>query len=364
MSKIGRNELCWCGSGKKYKKCHLNRENEAKKNIYEIKNNFKTIFNEPACMAPNEIKNECSEKIIKAHTISKSSNLKYIAENGHVWHLSLDSDERKIDIIKDNIGINKASTLKCFCSKHDKELFSEIEDKAFSFSDKQIFLLTYRSLCAELYKKNLSKKHMVKSKEYDSGFNVAEQLNFQIFLKNIIYAEELGVRDLIDEKECYDCMLINEQFDDIRYYCIIFEKPLDIYCSGGFVPTIDFNNNSLANLYDEDKIFYRIFINIIKVKDNGVVIFSWHKNQDQYCLALIKSLIAIPDIDKPAALLCLFFKTLENIFFSDSWWSSLSTQKHTLLKEYFKTFLVDNLQDYSKLKEFVDWKIIKSLNKF
>jgi len=20
---IGRNELCWCGSGKKYKKCHL-----------------------------------------------------------------------------------------------------------------------------------------------------------------------------------------------------------------------------------------------------------------------------------------------------------------------------------------------------
>lgn len=26
--KIGRNEPCWCGSGKKYKRCHL-REDEA-----------------------------------------------------------------------------------------------------------------------------------------------------------------------------------------------------------------------------------------------------------------------------------------------------------------------------------------------
>ncbi|HJH15504.1 MAG TPA: SEC-C domain-containing protein, partial [Bilophila wadsworthia] len=25
--KIGRNDLCWCGSGKKYKKCHLYRIN-------------------------------------------------------------------------------------------------------------------------------------------------------------------------------------------------------------------------------------------------------------------------------------------------------------------------------------------------
>jgi uncharacterized protein YecA (UPF0149 family) len=24
----GRNELCWCGSGKKYKKCHLPQDEE------------------------------------------------------------------------------------------------------------------------------------------------------------------------------------------------------------------------------------------------------------------------------------------------------------------------------------------------
>ena len=27
--KLGRNEPCWCGSGKKYKKCHLNEDQQA-----------------------------------------------------------------------------------------------------------------------------------------------------------------------------------------------------------------------------------------------------------------------------------------------------------------------------------------------
>ena len=27
--KIGRNDPCWCGSGKKYKKCHLGKDTPA-----------------------------------------------------------------------------------------------------------------------------------------------------------------------------------------------------------------------------------------------------------------------------------------------------------------------------------------------
>ena len=28
MEKLGRNEPCWCGSGKKYKKCHEEFDNK------------------------------------------------------------------------------------------------------------------------------------------------------------------------------------------------------------------------------------------------------------------------------------------------------------------------------------------------
>jgi SEC-C motif len=34
--KLGRNEPCWCGSGKKYKKCHLDRENQPPVHPWEV----------------------------------------------------------------------------------------------------------------------------------------------------------------------------------------------------------------------------------------------------------------------------------------------------------------------------------------
>lgn len=29
---LGRNDLCWCGSGKKYKKCHLEEDERKRSN--------------------------------------------------------------------------------------------------------------------------------------------------------------------------------------------------------------------------------------------------------------------------------------------------------------------------------------------
>ena len=28
---LGRNDLCWCGSGKKYKRCHLDKDETARR---------------------------------------------------------------------------------------------------------------------------------------------------------------------------------------------------------------------------------------------------------------------------------------------------------------------------------------------
>jgi len=42
--KLGRNESCWCGSGKKFKKCHLNREHEPMPTFEEGKKLYKSLF--------------------------------------------------------------------------------------------------------------------------------------------------------------------------------------------------------------------------------------------------------------------------------------------------------------------------------
>lgn len=30
-SELGRNDLCWCGSGKKYKRCHMGKDDYKKR---------------------------------------------------------------------------------------------------------------------------------------------------------------------------------------------------------------------------------------------------------------------------------------------------------------------------------------------
>ncbi|MDX8519001.1 SEC-C metal-binding domain-containing protein [Mesorhizobium dulcispinae] len=35
MKGLGRNDPCWCGSGQKYKKCHLNRSLQEKGNPWD-----------------------------------------------------------------------------------------------------------------------------------------------------------------------------------------------------------------------------------------------------------------------------------------------------------------------------------------
>ncbi len=37
IPKVGRNELCWCGSGKKYKKCHMESDMTKRSHILASK---------------------------------------------------------------------------------------------------------------------------------------------------------------------------------------------------------------------------------------------------------------------------------------------------------------------------------------
>ncbi len=160
--KLGRNDLCWCGSGKKFKKCHLNRERQPPENPFEA---FKKTFafnRKQVCLHP-EAPKECSEKVIRAHTIQRGSSLKRIAEDGHVFGFAYDL--KALDLNKGNIGIkrvgiNQASTFSGFCGHHDNLTFAPVENEPFTATDEQCFLLGYRAMCRELYQKQTALESM------------------------------------------------------------------------------------------------------------------------------------------------------------------------------------------------------------
>jgi hypothetical protein len=52
-NKIGRNDPCWCRSGKKYKHCHKDRASQARPNPYEFAAQMQKLFTEGRCLHPD-----------------------------------------------------------------------------------------------------------------------------------------------------------------------------------------------------------------------------------------------------------------------------------------------------------------------
>ena len=355
-----RNKSCPCGSGKKYKKCHGSPDFKPL-NIYEIDNYFRINYTRKICMAPEKLKKNCSRRIIKAHTISKSNNLKKIAKDSHVYGfkksiLFLDKNNGIFPIEK--IGINKASVLNNFCSKHDKELFSVIEDNEMLFSNEQIFKLAYRSICNELYLKRASVNNQ---KNINEKIPLYILFSIKEIIDSIIEGSEVAIRDLEYLKQYYDKNIIEQSFDTIKYYIMIIDKIPEIFNNAAWIPTVDFNNNFLANLENKNRIFNTLTVNTIQFNGKGAIVFAWHNIIEcQDCIKFIKSLHKIENEYKSLAILKWLFECNENIYFSIDWWDKLEQNiKDELIKSYMNmTKLKQNISNYKNLYGAINWKII------
>ena len=115
--KLGRNDPCWCGSGLKYKKCHMDREKQEPLRISEVDKELSKAFSTGECLAPELLKANCSKTVIKSHTIPKKQSLQQIARSGHVYSyvVSLGNIIKYSGKLKPQlVGIDRASTFTGF----------------------------------------------------------------------------------------------------------------------------------------------------------------------------------------------------------------------------------------------------------
>lgn len=185
---LGRNDKCYCGSGKKYKKCHLDLDklpNRMEKNSLRDKSeeNLKNIIVAAEKIRLREnLKNDkcfyknCSEKPIGSHTIHKSLLKGKLSEGYKVINSPifknidfLGSDDTSL---YDEQSFKKATVFPGFCKKHDA-IFESIENKNLikntSIED-YIFLYSYRALVNEYWLLNsLTGKNNNKLSEFIKG---------------------------------------------------------------------------------------------------------------------------------------------------------------------------------------------------
>lgn len=337
--KIGRNDPCWCGSGRKYKKCHINRDKLKKETVWEAEKRLKRAFGAEYCCCPDQQKTECSGNIVKAHTISKSSSLKKIARDGHVYafvpslielHRSSGKPQPRL------YGVNKASIFTGFCAHHDNALFEPLDNEEFDYGIEQVFLAGYRALMREYFNKKAHAELAKSMKTLDRGKSHQEQVFLHQFLEAQDIGLEAGLRGSLHHKQAFDSILVNEQFQpDVGGYVVEFTEVLPFQCSGAFYPEYDFSEQSVQSLLNLDETLDNLCVSVLASGGKSFVVLTWLRDSQRSAKAVIESMEKLEDAEVFSRLLHFCISFIENVFFEPSWWEGLDTSTQDRLADLY-----------------------------
>lgn len=337
-NKLGRNDPYWCGSGVKYKKCHLNREAAEPAKVWEVASEQKRLRSRQYCLHPAADQKICEGGIIKAHTVQKSGMLNRIARNGHVYQSSdnfFDLVKSGGEIIHKLMGINDASTFTGFCSFHDNKTFEPIEKQFFVGTRDQCFLLAYRAICREVFVKRSQMDSIPFTKTLDRGKHVHQQAAIQMKLHGYEAGVQAGLSDLEQHKATYDKGLLSESYDDTCYYILWLKDAPDIMCSSLLYPACDFVGKSIQDLADFNKKLALITYSLIATETGGAIVFVWNRDSNAACMQLVSTLDSMVNDLIPHAIVRFLFEFCENKFMSPDWWENLSEDNRKKLEERY-----------------------------
>lgn len=322
----GRNDPCWCRSGKKYKKCHLGRERQPRVNPHQLMKDAMAPFQRKYCSHPGASANVCS-RVIRAHTITKSLGLRSIAEDSHVYSCKegySDLRKNKGHLVPRKVGINQASTFSGFCGKHDNATFEPIERGKIDFSNQSIFLLSYRAMVLESYLKDAQLDMFRLYKEhFDRGFDLVRQVEFQNKINEQISGAETAARVLRIFKDRYDAMLVSGDFSALKWLAIRLDTLLPIVSAGGRTPDYDFWGRPLYNLFESYDVLPLTVTNIINDQSGSIVSLAWLRD-DEKSAAFADGVLQKTEELGPDFLVHFGIATYENTYYRPSWWESLT----------------------------------------
>lgn len=291
--KIGRNDPCWCGSGKKFKRCHLGREAEEPIQLWQVDKEFKRRFETRQCLAPIPWRRDCSSQISRAHTVRRSGSLQRIARNGHVYSHTMSTQRlRKTGglVSPQLVGINKASTFTGFCAKHDRSIFAPVENRTFTATPEQCFLLSYRAVARETFTRAVLAPMSELRRNIDRGKPPWAQYALQKTAAAFEFGRSLGTENLKKRKSDYDAILVAGCFQKARAYVIELREVPPVMCSSAFYPEQDFDANQVQDLWDITQELHLMTVTSFHGGQHGAIVLSWIDVDDTSCLAFAESL--------------------------------------------------------------------------
>jgi hypothetical protein len=333
-TKIGRNAPCWCGSGKKYKKCHLGRERQAPLGVQNILDQQRRAFTHRACLHPLAPA-DCKGKIVEAHTIQRGGGLSRIARAGHVYGFVASYaqvGEQGLVMAPRLIGVRDASTFTGFCGHHDQLLFRPIETQPIVPTPEQAFLLGYRGFCHEFFMKERVPAIVPLMREMDRGKDAHAQSVIQSLAADFQHVNSVARRDGRTYKDLCDRVLLKRTFEHVTFLAFAFDRPPSVVCSSLYAPEFDFHGRRIQDLSAFERVAGLVAVTLTATAEGGIGLLSW-VGEHPASTAFAASLAALPDADVPDALIRMVFESFENTFVGPAWWDALDDRVRKALLE-------------------------------
>jgi len=347
-----RNAPCWCLSGKKWKNCHRDRDQQKPVDVWSRLNALNKAFAQGFCSHPNA--GVACGQVIRSHTIQKKRGLEAIAEDGHV--ISIKSAFQNIFRSKGNfsfgkIGVNDASTFPGFCNTHDTSMFKMVENGPFEWTREAAFLLSFRALAYERFTKLTAHKTHEIMRDMDKGDPFPVQCQKQDFLRALDQGTMLGLRDLENAKNHHDKIFISRDFSTFHFIGLTFSHALPVVSSGAILLENDFAGQPLQALGQLGPPLDYITFNLTAVNDQSVGIFGWI-GDNRPAEKFVRSFEALDQPEKSNAMIRFAFEHLENTYLRPSWWASISDSKRDVIVSRVMTGLpsVDFERDPGSLR--------------
>lgn len=277
-SKIERNDPCPCGSGKKYKKCHLLKADNPYNSDDRTAPTLKQMMQQAElsdCLYPE--KEGCSHEKLTAHSIQNYRLLRRLGEKGQLIMPIRDEQSDVMETKLTKVGKNEGTMFYGFCQKHEQEVFDLIENNPFDQSLEQIFLYNYRSFAKD-YTTKLEAYNLQKI-----AFANYSQTNEKRQLLEATDPQKLAVQDNERDKRLFDAAIQERQLD---IFCsLVFELTyeVEVIVSSVLEPERDLEGNKLNNIYSDhpDELLAKFFLTIFPEDGKSYIILSWFKRDQQ-----------------------------------------------------------------------------------
>lgn len=282
MSKMRRNAPCWCGSGRKWKACHRDRESGARvenpnQPIAKLAKGFRSGS---ICYHP-DAPIGCSGKVIGSHTVQRNGPLRSIARDGHVYGYRVTGVAGEEELPK-LIGLRDASVFPGFCSLHDTQLFASVERARIEATPKTAFLLTYRALAYELHQKKKSRAAAEVVASLDQGRSFIDQAFVQQLAAQLDHGSEIAQRELEAQLTALKADHEFADFSRFKAIFITFDRVLPFAASFFVAPYEDISGHKIQGWFDTEA-SYVSFASFI-VGDASVIMLAWERSSSLGCL--------------------------------------------------------------------------------